>query len=133
MYGIAASIGVACVLFLIAGGHYAGDAVPEWVGQVAWLALMTIGAAVCGFLKPVRAWRWGAVIIAVQPLCIFLLAAAVGELARPSRSTGGMVMVIISTVVSAFVSPFPILASHTAGYVRSRWLAASPGKSGSAK
>lgn len=129
MYGIAASIGVACVLFLVAGGRYAGGVVPEWVGQVVWLALMTIGAAVCGFLKPVRAWRWGAVIIAVQPVCVFLLSAAIGELERPSRSTGGMVMVAISTCFSVFVSPLPILAGYAAGRVRSRLLAASPRES----
>ena len=129
MYGIAASIGVACVLLLMAGGRYAGDLVPEWVGQIVWLALMTIGAAVCGFLKPVRAWRWGAVIIAVQPVCIFLLAAAVGELQRPSRSTGGLAGVFIATCFSVFVSPLPILASYAAGRVKSTLLAVSPRES----
>ncbi len=124
MYGIASGVGAACVLLFSATDLLGGGVLPGWVWPLVWLALTTVGAALCGWLKPVRPWRWGAVVIAVQPVCLLLLGAVTGELLNPSRSSGGMVSLFIFTVLSAFVSPLPIIASVVAGRVRARRLAA---------
>jgi hypothetical protein len=130
MYGLAAALGATCALLLGAGGRYLSDLIPEWVGQLSWLALNTVASAVCGLLNPHRAWRWGAIVIGVQPVCLFLLAGAVGELRHPTSSTGGMVAVAGFTLVAVLVSPLPILASHVARRKRARALAASGPNSG---
>lgn len=125
MYGIAAGIGAACVLLFSATDLLGDGVLPGWVWPLVWLALTTVGAALCGWLKPVRPWRWGAVVVAVQPVCLLLLGAVTGELLSPSRSTGGMTALFIFTVLSVFISPLPIAASAIAGRVRKRQLAAS--------
>lgn len=125
MYGIAAGVGAACVLLFSATDLLGDGVLPAWIWPLVWLTLTTIGAALCGFLKPVRPWRWGAVVIAVQPVCLLLLGAVTGELWNPSRSTGGMFALFIFTVLSVFISPLPIVASAIAGRVRTRLLAAS--------
>jgi hypothetical protein len=132
MYGIAAGIGVACALLLgIAGARSLAGIVPEWVGQLGWLACTTVGAAVCGFVRPDRTWRWGVVIIAEQPVCVFLLLAAVGVLQRPSRSTGGLAVLCICAFVAAMFSPLPILASYAAvGRSTDRTASGVPGRPG---
>ena len=113
MYGVTVGLGVACVAGLAIGGRYnMTSVVPEWVAQLVWLAVVLGGSAICGYRSPDRAWRWGAVIVGVQPPCVFVLLLAVGELASPSSSTGGMVAVGVFTAMMAFMCPFAALASQ---------------------
>ncbi len=125
MYGIAAGIGAACLLLYSATGLVGEGVLPGWIWPLSWLTLTFAGAATCGFLRPVRAWRWGALVVAVQPVCFLLLAAVTGEVLRPSRSAAALLALLIFTVLSAFVCPLAILASYVAGRVRARRLDAS--------
>jgi hypothetical protein len=118
MYGVAAALGVICVALLAIGGRYFSSVVPEWAAQLAWLAIVLGGSALCGYLRPVRAWRWGAVIVGVQPPCAAVLLLLVGELSKPSSSMGGPVAVLIFAAVMAFVSPIAMLASYLGSRAR---------------
>jgi hypothetical protein len=120
MYGIAAGIGTACLLLYSATGLLGDGVLPGWIWPLSWLTLTLVGAALCGFLRPVRAWRWGAVVVAVQPVCFLVVGAATGEVLHPSRSAAGMLALVIFTVLSAFVCPLAILASYAAARVRAR-------------
>jgi hypothetical protein len=118
MYVVSAALGVLAFLFLALCGQYLGN-VPEEIPQFVWIAIVTGGAAVCGYLSPVRAWRWGAVIAGVQPLAALILIPALDSLSNtPQSSTGGMVAVAIFTVLAAVISPFAILASQGASTMR---------------
>jgi hypothetical protein len=112
MYGIAAVIGVACVAGLLIGGRYLGSVVPESVAQLMWFVVVLGGSAFCGYRSPEGAWRWGAIIVAVQPLCLFLLLLAVGESDKPLNSMDGMVAVGIFTALMVFICPIAALASQ---------------------
>jgi hypothetical protein len=111
-YGIAAAIGVVCFAGLVTGGNYLASVVPEWVAQLVWLVVVLGGSAFCGYRSPDGAWRWGAIIVGVQPLCLFLLLLAVGELAKPSSSMGGMGAVVIFTAFMVFICPLAALAGQ---------------------
>jgi hypothetical protein len=112
MYGIAAAIGVACVEGLAIGGHYLASVVPEWAAQLVWLVVVVGASGFCGYRSPDGAWRWGAIIVGIQPPCLFLLLLAGGELAKPASSTGGMVAVAIFTTFMVFICPLAALASQ---------------------
>jgi hypothetical protein len=109
---LAATLGIACPLALGIGGWLFGATVSEWAAQLVWLAVVLGGSAVCGYRSPERAWWWGAIIVGVQPPCVFLLLLVVGELAKPSCSTCGMPAVFIFTFFMGFIFPFAVLASH---------------------
>ena len=119
MYGIAAAIGVACIAGVATGGNYLATVVPEWVPQLVWLLIVLGGSAFCGYRSPAGAWRWGAIIVGVQPLCLYLLLLAVGELAKPSGSMGGMAAVFIFTSFTVFMCPLAALASHVGAGTKS--------------
>ena len=127
MYGTASVLGAGLALLLAFSEAYVSRLVPEWAAQLSWLVLTTLGAAVCGYVKPERAWRWGSVIIGVQPACVLFIMAVVGELSEPTSSTGGLVAVAIFTVFAMFVSPLPIFASHAVGWLRARALDSARG------
>ena len=112
MHTMAAALGVACFALIALGGRYASAVIPEFLGQLGWLTLTCAGAAFCGSRAPDRAWRWGAIVIGIQPVCLLLLLAVTGELANPTPSTGGLVAVAVFTVLALVISPLPILASH---------------------
>lgn len=132
VYALAATVGSFCVLFLMLGGRYAGI-VPEWAGQLAWLVLVLSGSGLCGYLHPHNAWRWGAVVIGVQPLVVVAVSYVVGELEHPSSSMGGMVAVAIFSTLALLISPLPILASSLGGAVRKRLCAKCSWTSSSAQ
>ena len=110
MFRVAALLGAACALALAAGGRYFSGVVPEWAAHFAWFTVVLGGSAACGYREPVRPWRWGATIVGVQPVCVFVLLH--GELTHPSSSTGGMVAVAIFSVLMALLAPLAMLASY---------------------
>jgi hypothetical protein len=125
MYFIAAGLGAACAVMLMVSGLFASHIVPEWMAQLGWLVLITAASVACGHRWPEGAWRLGAIVIGVQPVCAFVVFAAVGELQQPASSTGGMVAVVAFAFMAALVSPLPILASHIAGRARLKARASS--------
>ncbi len=111
-FSLAATLGIACALCLSVFGWLLAATVPEWAAQLVWLAVVLAGAAVCGYRSPERAWRWGAIIVGVQPLCVFVMLLVVREPAKPSSAFGGMAAVFIFTFFMVFMFPLAALASH---------------------
>jgi hypothetical protein len=91
---------------------------PEWIPQLSWLLLVTAAAAWCANREPALGWKSGAIVIAVQPLAIFVIMLFSGALLHPSSSTGGPVALFILTVFMAILSPVPIVAGVIAAYFR---------------
>jgi hypothetical protein len=123
MYAVAAALGVACVASLAIGGRYFAGVVPEWAAQLAWLAVVLGGSAICGYRSPARAWRWGAVLVGVQPPFFWLLLWVVGDIAKPSDPLGGMAAVFIFGFFMLFVCPVAMLASYLGSRARAGRLA----------
>jgi hypothetical protein len=119
MYRLAALCGAACVALLVLGGRLL-PALPEWVGQLVWLGLVVGLSAWCGYRDPRLGWQAGAVVIAIQPVCVLVLAVVTGELAHPSSSTGGAAGVFIVAVLMAILSPIPMLAGQLGSWARKR-------------
>ena len=115
---LAAALGAACAVSLCVGNVVFGGAVPEWAAQLTWLAIVLGGSVACGFRTPERAWRWGAVIVGVQPPCVFLLLLVVGEITKPTSSLGGIAAVFIFGFFLLFVCPVAMLASYLGGRAR---------------
>ena len=115
---LAAALGAACAVSLGVGNVVLGGAVPEWAAQLAWLAVVLGGSAACGYRTPERAWRWGAVVVGVQPPSVFLLLLAVGEITKPTSALGGMAAVLIFGFFMLFVCPVAMLASYLGGRAR---------------
>jgi ABC-type multidrug transport system permease subunit len=120
MYLVAAAIGVMCAVSLAVGGRYFAETIPEGAAQLSWVAIVLGGAAICGYVRPGRAWRWGAVIVAVQPVCVFVLLLVAGELHNPSGSTGGMAVMVIFGLFAALFVPLAILASLAGASARAK-------------
>ncbi len=111
--GISAAMGVGCFLFLAIGGQYLQHRVPEWIPQLLWVVLVAGGSAYCGYRNPDRAWRWGAIVVGVQPLAALALIPALEALNKtPKSSTGGMAAVAIFGVIAVVFSPLAILWSQ---------------------
>jgi hypothetical protein len=118
MFLIAAALGAGCVAAVVIGSHFLGSEIPEELGQRIWLAGVLGGSAVCGYFAPDRPWRWGATILAAQPPTLFIILLFVGEILKPSSSTGGMVAVFIFATFLLVVSPAAMLASFLGSRVR---------------
>jgi hypothetical protein len=78
---------------------------------LGWFGALTIAGFVSGAMWP-RCAIWGALLTTwSQSLFVYLQLAASGEIAQPSRSTGGMVTWGIVTVFLFVFSPVPAAAS----------------------
>ena len=120
MYRLAVLCGIGCFAFLLGCSLLLRSVLPEWVGQVAWLVLITALSAVCAYREPKLGWGAGAVVVGVQPPCLLLVVLLSGEASHPSSSTGGLAGVFIASVLMGFVSPLPMLSAGLAARVRRR-------------
>ena len=78
---------------------------------LGWFGALTIAGFASGAVWP-RCAIWGALLITwSQSLFVYLQLAASGEIAQPSRSTGGMVTWGIVTIFLLMFSPVPAAAS----------------------
>ena len=113
MVGVSAAIGVGCFLIVALGGQYLQRSVPEWIPQLLWVVLVAGGSAFCGYRNPDRAWRWGAIIVGVQPLAALVLIPALESLSNsPQSSIGGIAAVALFAVVAIIFSPLAMLWSR---------------------
>ena len=122
MYFTSAAAGTFSVIFLLAGGRYASEIIPEWVGQLTWAALVIAGSAVCGYLLPEKPWRWGAMVIGIQPVMAAAILYAVGELENPSSPIGGIGALFIFMIIALMISPIPVFASYLGAAIKKRFL-----------
>ena len=87
-----------------------------------WLGSLIVAGFVSGRLWP-RSVVWGALLITwSQSAFVYWQLAASGEIAHPSRSTGGMVSWGIVTALLVVFSPLPALASWVG------WMLQKPAK-----
>lgn len=115
MVGVSAAIGVGSFLILALSGQFLQATVPEWIPQLLWIVLVAAGSAYCGYRSPVRGWRWGAVVVGVQPIAALVLIPALEALSHtPKSSTGGMAAVAIFAVMAVVFSPIALLWSYWA-------------------
>lgn len=78
---------------------------------LGWFSALTVAGIASGAVWP-RCAIWGGLLITwLQSLFVYLQLAASGEIAQPSRSTGGMVTWFIATVFLIAFSPVPAAAS----------------------
>ena len=116
MYRVAAAIGAVSALLL--GSINVVVSIPESVAHLGWLVLVLGASFVCGWVHPVQAWRWGAVIVGIQPLAVFVLLLLVGEITSPSTSTGGLAAVVIFSIFMVPMCPLAALVSQLGGWAR---------------
>jgi hypothetical protein len=85
---------------------------------LCWFGALTIAGFASGAMWP-RCAIWGALLITwSQSLFVYLQLAASGEIAQPSRSTGGMVTWGIVTCFLIVFSPVPAAASSVGKRLR---------------
>jgi hypothetical protein len=88
---------------------FSARGIPQGAVQLLWL--MMAAAGLCGYLSPVKAWRWGALVLAVQPLFMLGLTLVRGEPDASPDTIPARTSVFIASVFIATVSPFTLLAS----------------------
>jgi hypothetical protein len=120
VYFLALTFGTLSIVFLLVGGKYASEIIPESVGLLTYLILFFGGAALCGYLQPDNPWRWGLVIAVVQPVIAVVILSVTGEFENPSNSTGGMVAFVLFIFIALIISPFSILASKLGAVIRKK-------------
>jgi len=87
---------------------------------LCWFGALTIAGFASGAVWP-RCAIWGALLITgSQSVFVYLQLAASGEIAQPSRSTGGMVTWGIVTAFLLMFSPVPAAASWVGKRLRLR-------------
>lgn len=111
----AAALAVACGLvgyaIIDAIPWFSARGIPQGAVQLLWLMLMMAAAGLCGYLSPVKAWRWGALVLAVQPLFMLVLTMVRGEPDASPDTIPARTSVFIASVFIATVSPFTLLAA----------------------
>ena len=122
VYFLAIAVGSISILFLLLGGRYALDLIPEWIGKLTWVTIVINGSAVCSYILPEKPWRWGAIIVVVQPVLAAIILSIVGALENPSSSTGGTVALFVFIIIALMISPLPILASYLGAAIKTKFL-----------
>lgn len=108
---LSAGLGLIGYVIIDAIPWFRTQGVPQGAVQFFWLLLMMVAAGVVGYLSPVRAWRWGVLVLAVQPLCMLVVTLVRGG---PDPSAGvipARTSLFIASVFIATVSPFTLLTA----------------------
>jgi len=79
--------------------------------QFVWLLFVMGAAGLCGYLMPVRAWRWATIIMAVQPLYMLAVTLVRGEPDASPDTIPARTSLFIASVFITTASPFPLLAA----------------------
>jgi len=119
MFAVATAIGVVCAAgFELSDRCHLSGIIGAAALVAAWLALTLLGSLVCGYVRPARAWRWGATVMGVQP--VYLVVRSIGQLADPANSYDAVRALVALSMVAAVLSPLAMLASHLGSHLRSR-------------
>ncbi|MBL0938385.1 MAG: hypothetical protein IBJ03_05805 [Gemmatimonadaceae bacterium] len=108
---LSAALGLIGYTIIDAIPWFRAQGIPQGAVQFGWLLLMMAAAGLVGYLSPVRAWRWGALVLAVQPLCMLILTLVRGEPDATTATIPARTSVFIASVFIATVCPFTLLAA----------------------
>jgi hypothetical protein len=117
---LAAALGLVAYALIDAIPWLRGLGIPQGAVQFAWLLFVMGAAGLCGYLMPVRAWRWAAIIMAVQPLYMLAITLVRGEPDASPDTIPARTSVFIASVFITTVSPFPLLAASAMASKRRR-------------
>ncbi len=107
-HGMAMLVALAAMCF---GAAWVARGLGEGPLYVTWFGSLIVAGFVSGSLWP-RSVVWGALLITwFQSAFVYWQLSVAGEIAHPSRSTGGKVGWAIVTMLLIMFSPFPALAS----------------------
>ena len=108
---LSAALGVVAYAIIDATPWFAAQGVPQGAVQLLWLLFVMVGSGLCGWLNPIRAWRWAAVLLAAQPLMMLVVTAIRGEPDDSPATIPARTSVFIASVFVATVSPFALIAA----------------------
>lgn len=108
---LAAALGLVAYTLIDAIPWLRTQGVPQGAVQLVWLFFVMGAAGLCGYLAPVRAWRWAAIVMAVQPLYMLAITLVRGEPDASPETIPARTSVFIASVFITTVSPFPLLAA----------------------
>jgi hypothetical protein len=118
-HGMATLVALSLLCF---GAAWISRRLGEGPQYFLWFGSLIVAGFVSGRLWP-RSVVWGALLITwSQSAFVYWQLAHSGEIAHPTRSTGGMVSWGIVTTLLVMFSPFPALASWVG------WLLRKPAK-----
>ena len=108
---LAAALGVVAYAIIDATPWFTAQGIPQGAVQFLWLLFVMFGSGLCGWLNTNRAWRWAAVLLAVQPLLMLVVTAIRGEPDDSPATIPARTSVFIASVFVATVSPFALIAA----------------------
>lgn len=109
--GLAAALGVVAYAIIDATPWFAAQGIPSGAVQFLWLVFVMVGSGLCGWLNTDRAWRWAAVLLAIQPLLMLGITLVRGEPDDTHATIPARTSVFIASVFIATVSPFALIAA----------------------
>ncbi|MCE2899659.1 MAG: hypothetical protein ACK6DP_15380 [Gemmatimonas sp.] len=108
---LAAALGLVAYALIDAIPWLRSQGVPQGAVQFVWLLFVMGAAGLCGYLMPVRAWRWATIIMAVQPLYMLAVTLVRGEPDASPDTIPARTSLFIASVFITTASPFPLLAA----------------------
>lgn len=108
---LAAALGLVAYTLIDAIPWLRAQGIPQGAVQLVWLFFVMGAAGLCGYLAPVRPWRWATIVLAVQPLYMLAVTLVRGEPDASPETIPARTSVFIASVFIATVSPFPLLAA----------------------
>lgn len=108
---VAAALGVVAYAIIDATPWFASVGVPSGAVQLLWMLFVMVASGLCGWLHPVRSWRWAAILLAVQPIIMLLVTLVRGEPDATHDTIPARTSVFIASVFVATVSPFALIAA----------------------
>lgn len=108
---LAAALGLVAYTLIDAIPWFRAQGIPQGAVQFVWLLFVMVAAGLCGYLAPVRAWRWAVIVLAVQPLYMLAITLLRGEPDASPDTIPARTSVFIASVFITTVSPFPLLAA----------------------
>ena len=111
------ALGVACFGIVAALVDSKAGESEVWA---AWLVTTAGAAALAGYCWPGHPLRSGLLIMLAQPPCLLVAVALAGEIHNPGSSTGGLVAVMIASMLLLFWTPVPLVLGWLSARARRR-------------
>lgn len=108
---VAATLGVVAYAIIDTIPWFTARGIPQGAVQFLWLLFVMAGSGLCGWLRPVGAWRWATVLLAVQPLLMLAVTFARGEPDDSPATVPAFTSVFIASVFIATVSPLALISA----------------------
>lgn len=126
--GIAVSALVSVLLG--AGCFVLSRAIGRGAAWPTWLTTTSVAAFALGWWWPSRGVWLAALLVVTQPLCVYIVNLASGEIQHPSRSTGGMAGVCIGSCIMLMCTPLPLFTAFIGARIGSVGRSVRPSRRG---